>query len=223
MDKYYLIYKITNLITSKYYIGAHETYDINDGYMGSGLYIKRAIKKYGVENFQKEILAQYSSSEEMFLMEAELVELHEMSYNIMPGGCGGWSYARSKLTPEIYEKIKATRQTEEYRIKTADARARSSERMIQMQKDPTIREKQIVSLKQTMNDPEWVNTTGAERARKISKTLQEKSHELMTKERNAKVAEAMSGRICVTLHGVKKRVKKNDPILDHPDIVVGWI
>lgn len=223
MDKYYLVYKITNLITRKYYIGAHETHDIADGYMGSGLYIKRAIKKYGVENFRKEVIAECSSSRDMFQMEAELVELHEMSYNIMPGGCGGWSYARSKMTADTYAKIKATRQTEEYKLKTADARFRSAKRMAQMQKDPAIRRKQIASLKRTTSDPNWISTTGVIRARKISETLRNKSHELMTEERNAKVARAMSGRVCVMLHGVKKRVKKDDPILTHPDIVVGWI
>ena len=34
--------------------------------------------------------------------------------------------------------------------------------------------------------------------------------------------EAMKGRICVTLRGVKKRVYPDDPILNDPDIVFGW-
>ena len=48
------IYKITNLINGKIYIGQ----DSNDrlDYFGSGLLIKRAIKKYGKENFNKQII-----------------------------------------------------------------------------------------------------------------------------------------------------------------------
>ena len=44
---FYLIYKTTNLINGKIYIGSHRTTDINDSYMGSGKYLLYALKKYG--------------------------------------------------------------------------------------------------------------------------------------------------------------------------------
>lgn len=53
---YFYVYKTTNLINGKIYVGAHSTYLIEDGYMGSGKGIKAAIKKYGRSNFKRELL-----------------------------------------------------------------------------------------------------------------------------------------------------------------------
>jgi hypothetical protein len=122
MKTYYLIYKITNIKTNKFYIGAHRTTDIDDKYMGSGVYLKRAQKKYGIENFKKEILCVFDNEHDMFNKEAELVNLHENSYNLMNGGQGGWTYARSKITSDSYKKISATMLTDEYRNKTESHR-----------------------------------------------------------------------------------------------------
>ena len=47
----FTIYKVTNLLNNKYYIGMHRTTNPNDGYLGSGVAIKKAIKKYGKEAF----------------------------------------------------------------------------------------------------------------------------------------------------------------------------
>ena len=93
---FYTIYQITNLINGKIYIGKHQTKNLNDGYMGSGKHICRAISKYGIENFRKEILFQFDNKDEMNAKEAELVSvefcLREDTYNLCPGGQGGWGY-----------------------------------------------------------------------------------------------------------------------------------
>jgi len=86
----HIIYKITNNINNKYYIGRHSTNNIDDGYFGSGIGIVNAIKKYGKENFTKEILEETNTSDELWKRESEIVNLDvvkdKMSYNQSVGG-----------------------------------------------------------------------------------------------------------------------------------------
>jgi len=88
---YYTVYKTTNKINGRFYHGAHQTNDLDDDYMGSGTYLKRAIKKYGKENFEKEILCLCETVEEMFDMKSQVVKMDDpLSYNLRTGGYGGW-------------------------------------------------------------------------------------------------------------------------------------
>jgi len=93
---YFLVYKITNLINKKIYIGVHKTIDKNDSYMGSGKGIKEAIKKYGRKNFKKTIIKECKNQEEMFELEASLVTKLFVSknttYNQKVGGYGGFDH-----------------------------------------------------------------------------------------------------------------------------------
>lgn len=93
---YFTVYRTTNKINGKVYIGKHITKNINDGYLGSGKRLRLAFTKYGIDNFQKEILASFDTEEEMNRKEAELVTeefcLSEKTYNLCVGGRGGFSY-----------------------------------------------------------------------------------------------------------------------------------
>lgn len=86
------IYKITNLINSKIYIGKDTT--DNELYYGSGKLIKRSIKKYGIENFKKEIIEECSDYQLLSEREIYWIEYYnsnnlKIGYNISKGGDGG--------------------------------------------------------------------------------------------------------------------------------------
>jgi len=91
---FYTVYKITNVVNEKIYVGVHQTENLDGGYMGSGNLIKRAIRKYGVENFEKEYLAIFDNRDDMFDMEAIIVNeefvTSSNTYNMKEGGFGGW-------------------------------------------------------------------------------------------------------------------------------------
>lgn len=102
---FYMIYRITNLINNKTYIGKHQTKNLDDGYMGSGKLLRRAIKKYGVENFKKEILHVVDTEAEMNAKEKELVVLGEMSYNLCSGGQGGFGYINQQPSTILWRRL----------------------------------------------------------------------------------------------------------------------
>ena len=90
--KQYFVYMTINLINGKKYIGQHQG-SVDDNYLGSGHALKDAIKKYGKENFKREILQIYDSFEEMNQGEIEWINKYNAChsdefYNIAEGGEG---------------------------------------------------------------------------------------------------------------------------------------
>lgn len=111
-DLKHTIYKTVNNINGKFYIGKHQTFNINDGYLGSGVVLEKAIKKYGKEHFHKEILFVFETEEEMNAKEKELVTRElindPLCYNACLGGEGGdtWSCVGRRHTEETKQKIR---------------------------------------------------------------------------------------------------------------------
>lgn len=104
----YIVYKTTNKINNKIYIGVHRTnVDVEDNYIGCGLYnfvkptfkfkrykFHKAVKKYGASNFIRETLFEYEDTESgklaAYKKEAELVNKDFLKrkdvYNMVLGG-----------------------------------------------------------------------------------------------------------------------------------------
>ena len=104
------------MINGTYYIGCHTTRNMNNKYLGSGVYLKRSIAKYGIENFKKEILFFCKDREEKFDSEKQLVNevlvQDPLCMNLAPGGKGGCfpgeraSFSGNKHKPETIEVMK---------------------------------------------------------------------------------------------------------------------
>ena len=95
---YYYVYQITNLNNGKIYVGKHKSakHPFENGYFGSGKQITAAIKKYGVDNFKKEVLCYCDDAYEMAVKESEIVTedfvKRSDTYNMHKGGYGGWDH-----------------------------------------------------------------------------------------------------------------------------------
>ncbi len=107
-----IIYKTTNLINNKIYIGKQVTIRKTDTYLGSGKLLRLSLKKYGRDNFKKEILQECNSLEELNERERywikELNSIIPNGYNICLGGEGGDTISNNPNKKDIIEKQKNT-------------------------------------------------------------------------------------------------------------------
>jgi group I intron endonuclease len=119
---YHIVYKTTNTVNGKYYIGLHSTVNIEDDYLGCGHWrgrkicdinlspILNAFKKYGDDSFIKEILFIFETREEALTKEHELVNIADkMCYNARAGGGSNYNYtdqAKQKMSESAKERSK---------------------------------------------------------------------------------------------------------------------
>jgi hypothetical protein len=184
---YYIIYKTTNQLDKKYYIGCHQTLNLNDGYMGSGKHLKRAIKKYGKENFKKTILHLLPTKQDMFIMEKHIVDKNlvsdSLSYNLKIGGSGGnpgivGAFAGRIHSAETKEKIR----------QSALKQATSPEKRLKLSKNNAMRD-------------------NAETRNKVSKALTGRT---CSQDHIAKVSRANLGKTLINNSSIAKRIDKNE-------------
>ncbi len=140
------IYKITNLINNKVYIGQTRRQDFKY-YWGSGVLIDKAIKKYGKQNFKKEILLLCDNQNDA--NEAEIFYINEYDsvnngYNLHIGGSnGGWFRGKNhprfgvKVSKETLEKMKKSHigKIKSQKIKNKISQSLKGRKLSQLTKD----------------------------------------------------------------------------------------
>ena len=212
---YWCIYRITNLINGKTYIGQHKYKELNDSYMGSGVLIKKAIKKHGVENFKKEILysrIQYRETAddmERFAIAKERA-IGKAEYNIANGGNG-----TGTVSDETKQKIsearsgkptwnKGKKMSEEYKIKLSMAHKGQvtwntgkkcgplSEEHKRKISESEKGKKLSEETRRKLSESHKGKSNSEEQKKKISAALKGRSH---SKEHNRKVSEALKGNV----------------------------
>ena len=217
------VYKIINILNEKSYIGKDERDRKN--YFGSGKIIKLAIKKYGIENFRKEIIEECHSREELINREIfwikELKSITPNGYNISSGGNGGDTTSNHPNKKNIIQK----------RINSNKGKKRSQEfkencRKIALSVDPKIRKKagkkaaitkkkRIINEGYTdaelkahkMNGKNLANYNRSEIGRKaVSRALKGKSKKPFSEEHKNNIGKASNGR---KIPGRKIQIEKH--------------
>lgn len=131
--RYHYLYKTLNIINGKYYYGMHSTNTLEDGYLGSGTYLKRSLNKHGKENHEIEILEFFDSREALVEGEKKLITeedvLSKECMNLRPGGKGGltgeehkrrWGVSGSNAIKELWKS------SPEYRVRMSEIYRKST-------------------------------------------------------------------------------------------------
>ena len=120
MNYYGYIYRITNKLDGKIYVGLRSLPKEDPNYWGSGLHIQRAIKKYGVENFTRDILEWCETKEKLNEREVYWIKTldarnPDVGYNIVAGGTGGntYQYLSKEQMDELRPRLSMLSQPQE--------------------------------------------------------------------------------------------------------------
>ena len=200
---FYTIYKITNSINGKIYIGCHKTENIDDDYMGSGKYLKRAQEKYGIENFEKEILEVFDNPEQMFEMESKLVNSEFVerydTYNLKEGGNGGFEH----LLDSYIGSDKHLKHLNS--ISSKGGKKRASLLKEQLETDIEFKKNYCLTIKNTLNHYYENGGCGAFKNKKHSETSKKKIGEANSKHQSG---EGNSQFGTMWIHSLTEKVSK---------------
>jgi len=104
---YHYVYMITNLINGKKYIGDRTIDKLPDDYLGSGSYLNLAIKKYGKQNFKKEILEFFPTRKDAYIAQEYYIQKYKTlvtqnGYNLTRTGGPGVNKTNIFLFKQIH-------------------------------------------------------------------------------------------------------------------------
>jgi len=172
--KQYYIYKITNKINNRIYIGSHYG-TIHDSYFGSGKAILKAIKKYGKENFKKDILEIFATRQLMLEREEHLLSglncaTDPLYYNMTNKSYGGCMMDGKTLNEK--KKI-ISEQTRKRKLKQEEI----TKKFISTWHNRSEEEKQKFSIKRSQIAKEtYAKLTEEQKAARIQKITETKKN-----------------------------------------------
>jgi group I intron endonuclease len=198
------IYKTTNLINGKIYVGKKES-DFDPSYLGSGLLINKAILKYGIENFIVEQIDDSESVEDLnkkekFWISELCAQDIAIGYNICEGGEGGDTFSNNPNKEEIRKKHSLANKG---RIHTEEARKNMSNARLGWV--PTDETRKRMSASQKGNSNKKNKTVSSEGRANIAKG---KIGQKCTEETRLKMSAAHKGRIITDEHRQKISASK---------------
>lgn len=225
--KYNYLYKIVNLLNGNFYIGVHRTDNLNDSYMGSGVILKRAIKKHGIENFKKEILEFFDNYEDLLKREKEIINEEMLNdkkcYNAREGGYGNCSFPEH-IKKKLSKIAKKRWENEEYKEMMQEKCYNKKRNAVISQKikkwideNP---EKHHERMMKINKNPEKIKKM-ADTHRGMKRSDEAKKNISEAAKKNHKKNPLLCGRGCFYIHnpnnGEIKRLKRKEEIPD------GWL
>jgi len=187
------IYKTKNLVNGKIYIGQH--CGTKPSYLGSGKLLKTAIKKYGRENFKREILEYCDNFDHMNEREIIWIARYDstnplIGYNLEYGGNG-----KGKVNEETKKKLskahKGKKRSEEHSRKIAQANKGKKHSEETKRKLSEISLNMSEETKKKMSEAQKGRKVSEEHRKKIYEAFKGKKHSEETKR---KLSEANKGK-----------------------------
>lgn len=229
------VYRTTNLLNNRYYIGKHSTYSLEDGYLGSGKRLRYEIDKYGRENFKKEILEFCETSELALEREKQLVneELLKdpLCLNFKNGGEGGWDHINGDVDFRKEKNSRAAKKMNEVINSDPEFCERRRIRML----DPEYKKKlgeaisnaHKIKVENGTFVPSFLGKTHSEEAKRRigdaaklrggeKSSMHDKHH---SKESRKKISDSIKGRCCIN-NGINTKYVKRAELDSY--ISSGW-